>query len=204
MREHRETKNPAGAANFQGSMVVFAMKTDAEALAAACARGETGAFEELFDVLRVPVFNIAYRMVGNEDDASNICQITFVKAYEKISDYDSRYKFFSWIYRIAVNESINHIKRHARRSPLQGDEPAPDHAPDAVCHGHELGVLIQDALMRLPHRQRALVILRHFRGCTYREMAGILDVPESTVKSGLYAARQKLQELLQAAGAWPC
>lgn len=185
-------------------MVVFAMKTDVEALAAACARGETEAFEELFDVLRVPVYNVAYRMVGNEDDASDICQITFVKAYEKIRDYDSRYKFFSWIYRIAVNESINHIKRHARCSPLQGNEPATDHTPDAICHGHELGVLIENALMRLPARQRALVILRHLRGCTYREMASILDVPESTVRSDLYTARQKLQDLLQAAGAWPC
>ena len=142
-------------------------------------------------------------MVGDANDASDICQITFVKAYERISDYDSRYKLFSWIYRIAINESINHLKRHARRSPLPGDEMAPDRAPDAVCHGHELGALIQDALMQLPHRQRALIILCHFRGCTYLEMAGILKVPESTVRSGLYAARQKLQELLQAAGARP-
>lgn len=185
-------------------MVVFAMKTDVDALAAACARGETEAFDELFDTLRGPVFNLAFRMVGNEDDASDICQITFVKVYEKISNYDSRYKFFSWIYRIAINESINHIKRNARSSPLQGDEPTSAHAPDAICHGHELGVLMKDALMRLPHRRRALVILRHFRGCTYREMAGILDLPESTVRSELYTARQNLQALLQAAGAWPC
>jgi len=185
-------------------MVVFAMKTDVEALAAAFARGETGAFEQLFDALRGPVFNIAYRMVGNEDDASDICQITFVRAYERISDYDSRYKFFSWIYRIAVNEAINHIKRQSRRTSLQDDASSSDQTPDAICHGHELGVLIQDALMQLPPRKRAVVILRHLRGCTYREMAGILDVPEATVKSDLYAARQTLQELFQAAGAWSC
>ena len=182
-------------------MVVIPMKTDVEALAGACIRGEGEAFGELFDALQGPVFNVAYRMVGDANDASDICQITFIKAYERLSDYDPRYKFFSWIYRIAVNESLNHIKRHARLAPLQGDELASDHAPDEVCHSHELGALIQDALMQLPHRQRAIVILRHFRGCTYREMAGVLEIPESTVKSDLYTARQKLQKLLEAAGA---
>jgi RNA polymerase sigma-70 factor (ECF subfamily) len=179
------------------------LKTDVEALAAACCRGETEAFGALFDALRTPIFNIAYRMVGDQDDASDICQTTFIKAFQSIHDYDPRYKFFSWIYRIAVNESINHVKRNARRAPLPEDEPAAGRSPDEDAHGHELGAIIQKALMRLTERQRALVILRHFRGCTYRQMAHILEIPDSTVKSDLYTARQRLQEVLTAAGARP-
>ena len=176
------------------------MKTDLEKLAAAIARGEQDAFEEMFRALEGPVFNVAFRMVGDRDDAHDISQITFIKAYERISDYNPSYRFFSWIYRIAVNESLNHIKRQARRVPLQSERPTSEPSPESACHGHELGQLIQESLMQLPARQRATMILRHFRDCTYSDIATILNTPVSTVKSDLYLARQRLQKRLQAAG----
>ncbi len=177
------------------------MKTDLERLAASFASGSHEAFEEMYQALERPVFNVALRMVGDRDDARDICQITFLKAYQRIGDYDPRYRFFSWVYRIAVNESLNHIKRHGRRSSAVPDEPSRAPSPEAACHGQEVGRLIQEALMQLPDRQRAGIILRHFRDCTYRDIAAILDVPVSTVKSDLYLARQRLQERLQVAGA---
>lgn len=177
------------------------MKTDLQSLAAAFAGGRQEAFEEIYQALERPVFNVAFRMVGDRDDARDICQITFIKACQRIGDYDPRYRFFSWVYRIAVNESFNHIKRHGRRSLTVPEKASPAPSPEAVYHGRELGRLIQDALMRLPERQRATVTLRHFRDCSYRDIANILDVPVSTVKSDLYLARQQLQQRLQAAGA---
>jgi RNA polymerase sigma-70 factor (ECF subfamily) len=163
------------------------------------------AFEELVECYERPMFNVAYRMLGNAAEAADATQDVFLKVFENITGYDPRYRLFSWIYRIAVNESIDRLKyrRHAdivavdvADLSLANAERGPEQtAGDAQMHD-----LIQAALMELQDDHRAVIVLRHFAECSYAQMAEILHIPEKTVKSRLYSARQELHGKLFAQG----
>jgi RNA polymerase sigma-70 factor (ECF subfamily) len=146
------------------------------------------------------MFNAAYRILGNPDDAADATQSAFLKAFENLHRYDPKYKFFSWIYRIAVNESINQLKRSRRQQPLDeheaGNDPGPVHAVEAG----DLSREIQDGLMGLSEDYRTVIVLRHFSECSYRQISEILQIPEKTVKSRLYSARQLMKDRLVAHG----
>ena len=171
-------------------------------LIADCRKGTSGAFETLLDRYERPVFNVALRMVRNPEDARDITQSVFLKAFEHLDSYDSRYRLYSWIYRIAVNESLNFIKRQGRDEPLSDDRPSPERSPEDAASQANLGPLIQEALMALKSEHRAMIVLKHFRGFSYREIADIVDVPEKTVKSRLFSARKFLWQALRANGAF--
>lgn len=165
-----------------------------------CLGGDEHAFETLLLRYQGPVYNAVLRMVRNRDEASDLTQTAFLKAYEQLRSFDSRHKFFSWLYRIAVNEAINHVKRQRRLEPIDGEWASAARSPEDVLVGADLGVHVQDALMRLPYDYRAVLVLRHFEGCSYEEMAAIVGVAEKTVKSRLFSARRQLKELLEAKG----
>ena len=124
----------------------------------------------------------------------------FLKAFRNLDRYDAKYKFFSWIYRIAVNESINQIKRNRKLEPLEDDSVADNTGPDSTVESDDLAHWIQDGLMALNHDYRTVVVLRHFSDLSYREIGDVLDIPEKTVKSRLYSARQSMKERLLANG----
>ena len=94
-----------------------------EALVARCLRGEVEAFEPLVVRYQRVLYNAAYRLLGDREDARDVAQIALVKAYEKLASFDSRYRFFSWIYRIVVNEALNTRSRRRPASPLVADLP---------------------------------------------------------------------------------
>ncbi|HJR14028.1 MAG TPA: sigma-70 family RNA polymerase sigma factor [Rhodanobacteraceae bacterium] len=166
---------------------------------------EAGAFTQLIEYYERPMFNVAFRMLGNIAEAADATQDVFLKVFENIAGYDPKYRLFSWIYRIAVNESIDRLKhrRHAEvvaidveDFPLASTERGPEQmAGDAQMHD-----LIQTALMELQYDHRAVIVLRHFAECSYAQMAEILHIPEKTVKSRLYSARQELHGKLFAHG----
>lgn len=170
-------------------------KDDAQ-LVERCVRGDVDAFEPLVARYQKVLFNVALRMVGDYEDARDIAQTTFVKAYEKLRSYDPRYRFFSWIYRIAINECLNFV---SRRRPQQALDPGlvSGDDPEGEAEARELGVRVQDALVKLPPEQRLVLVLRHFRELSYGEMSEVLLVPEKTVRSRLYTARQRLGEILR-------
>jgi RNA polymerase sigma-70 factor (ECF subfamily) len=161
-----------------------------------CLHGDPQAFEPLVKKYERVMFNVALRMVGNYEDARDIAQTTFVKAYENLGTYDPRYRFFSWIYRIMRNECLNFLQRRKTHQPLDPSLASPANPQEEV-GAHELSHTVQVALMRLPADYREVVILRHFVELSYREMSAELRVPEKTVKSRLYTARQRLAELLE-------
>jgi len=165
-----------------------------------CIGGNEHAFETLLLRYQRPVFNAVLRMVRDRDEASDLTQTAFLKAYEQLGSFDSRHKFFSWLYRIAVNEAINHVKRHRRLEPLATDWASRAPNPEAVLVGSDLSHHVQEALMSLPYDSRAVLVLRHFEGCSYDEIAAIVGVAEKTVKSRLFSARRQLKELLEARG----
>jgi RNA polymerase sigma-70 factor (ECF subfamily) len=142
------------------------------------------------------LFNVAYRMVNDREDARDITQTVFVKAYEKLKTYDPQYRFFSWIYRIAVNECLNFLGRRRPQQPLDAEPMSPVGPQDEV-DARELSEQVQSALMKLSPDYRQVLILRHFVELSYDEMSGVLKVPVKTVKSRLYTARQRMGEMLE-------
>lgn len=163
-------------------------------------QGDRQALAGLLDRYQKPVFNAALRIVGNPDDASDVTQSAFLKAFENLDRFDPAYRFFSWIYRIAVNESINYRKRMSRNQSLDGRD-IPDHeGPAASAEQGALSREVQDGLMELDDIYRTVVVLRHYSEFSYREIGAILDIPEKTVKSRLFTARRQMRDILDARG----
>jgi RNA polymerase sigma-70 factor (ECF subfamily) len=160
-----------------------------------CLRGETAAFRPLVERYQRLLFTVALRMLGDPEEAADAAQTAFVRAYEKLQTFDRRHKFFSWIYRILVNECLNVRRNLARFDPVNPELVAPDD-PAAGVGAAELREAVQSALLKLPAAQREVVVLRHYADLSYREMAEVLHVPEKTIKSRLFAARQRLGEFL--------
>jgi len=173
-----------------------------QALVDRCKRGDRKALEELVGHYEKPVFNAAYRILGNPDDAADVTQVVFMKAFEHLGQYDPKYKFFSWIYRIAVNEAINQLKRGRNQQPLDDTEVAGTRSPEANVEAGDLYREIQDGLMRLSEDYRTVIVLRHFSECSYQQISEILQIPEKTVKSRLYSARQVMKDALQSRGVY--
>ena len=159
-------------------------------------RGDTRSFELLVEKYYKILFNGALRMLGNSEDARDVAQITFMKAYEKLHTFKPEFKFFSWIYRIMIHESLNFRGRRKLREPQEGELIEPVRNPEEECARSELSSAISTALMQLSPDMRVVVILRHFVGYSYDEMSEILEIPERTVKSRLYSARRQLGALL--------
>jgi RNA polymerase sigma-70 factor, ECF subfamily len=157
-------------------------------------RGDREAFGMLVAQYEKPIYNLAYRMVGDADEAADIAQNAFVKAYRKLGSYDPAHRFFSWLYRIAVNESLNHLAWKRRRRELDPDPPVTPPQPDEDFQLVETSDLLGRALAAMTLEQRVVIILKHLILLPYRDIAAILDISEKTVKSRLFAARQVLRE----------
>jgi RNA polymerase sigma-70 factor (ECF subfamily) len=169
-------------------------------LVARAQRGDDAAFEELVSRHSGPIFNLAFRMLNESDEAEGVTQAAFVKAYEKLADYDSSHQFFSWIYRIAVNESIDRLGRRKRMVPLDPELASGMRTPEENHQQHELSETIERAVDTLSPELRVVIIMRHFEDLSYRKMGYILSIPEKTVKSRLYSARRRLAALLTERG----
>jgi RNA polymerase sigma-70 factor (ECF subfamily) len=161
-----------------------------------CQQGDRRALEELLEQYQRPIYNAAFRMLGNQEDASDITQSVFLKAFEHLDRYNPKYKFFSWIYRIAINESINQINRGKREQALDETQPSAARGPAEQTESDATSRRVQEALMTLQEDYRVVIVLRHFSELSYREMSEVLHIPEITVKSRLYSARQLLKDRL--------
>jgi RNA polymerase sigma-70 factor (ECF subfamily) len=162
-------------------------------------RGDRAAFGELVVRYQRPVYNAAFWVLRSAEDASDVAQDVFLKVAQRIADYDPRFRFFSWIYRIAVNEALNAQRRSDREEALDEDVelPAGEEAnPEWQVGESQVSARIRSALMTMSTNDRTVIALRHFSGCSYQEIAQILTIDEKTVKSRLFEARQRLRELL--------
>lgn len=162
-----------------------------------CISGNKQAFEVLIERYRKQVFNVALRIINNYDDAGEITQTTFIKAFENLHTFDRKRKFFSWIYRIATNEAINYLKSRKRVESLDENLVSSDHNPEQHIAESEQDESIQQAIMQLSPEHRVVVVLCHFHNLSYKEIGTILDIPIRTVKSRLFSARRNLKELLE-------
>ena len=181
--------------NFFMRAVYFSSDAEDSALVRRTLAGQSEAFGELVSRYQKVMYTVALRMVGNPADAQDATQDAFVKAYQRLASFDSSHRFYSWMYRILVNECLN-INRDRRPEDALDDDAEGSGTPFDTTLASERREQIQMALLRLTPEYRVVVVLRHFAGQSYGEIAEALSIPEKTVKSRLYSARQRLGELL--------
>jgi len=158
--------------------------------------GDERSFSILVERYQGVLFNLALRTVGDFDEAQDVTQTAFVKAYRNLRSFDPRHRFFSWIYRITLNESLNARNAHRSFDSIPESVAAPQ--PDALelIDRDERRHMLDRAIRELPELYRRVVELRHRSELSYREIAEALDIPEKTVKSRLFSARRRLAEAL--------
>lgn len=163
--------------------------------------GNIEAFNTLVERWQEPIHRFAYRFFASHDEAMEITQKTFIKAYKKMNTLEDARKFSSWIYRIANNLCLDETKRAGRRKSapmeaLTGRPPEISNSnPDRKILKQELGSILQLALNRLPVEQRIVVIMKEYEGLKFREIAEILEESENTVKSRMYYGLKSLRKL---------
>lgn len=163
-------------------------------------RGDHEAFAELVRQYQRMVHALTYRMTGSLSDSEDLAQETFVRAYRQLDGFRNESKFSSWLCRIAINASLNWKRRGQRREranrewgEFQGNEPG----TDQTWSGAALADEVQQALMKLPEKQRAAVVLTAYQGLNLGEAAKVLGCPEATVSWRIFAARARLKRLLK-------
>lgn len=184
------------ATNFSRGSVYIDQDADDLALVARCRAGDTAAFEGLVTRYQRLLFTVALRMLGNADAANDAAQNAFVKAYQKLDTFDATRRFFSWLYRILVNECLNAQRNRHPDQPLTPDLRSADTPADLFEIAERRG-LVQAAILALPIEYREVIVLRHFTGLSYQDIAETLHVPATTVKSRLYTAKERLAALLR-------
>jgi len=165
--------------------------------------GSREAFSRIVELYGRRVYHAAYSFLHNMDDASDIVQEVFLRAYKNFSSFDANRALYPWLYRITRNLCINMVQRASRKETALPDEDliaGTGRDPAAELLRSEELEELRGALVELPEKHREMIILKHFQDCSYAEMAEILDVPIGTVMSRLYAARSKLREKITEVG----
>jgi len=178
--------------------------TDDRDLALKAVRGDHEAFGELVRRHQTGVFNAAYRMTGNRQDAEDVAQEAFIRAYRAIASLDPSRPPGPWFRKIAVNVCLNRLEKRPAL-PLEDEylvthsltAPGTEPGPEAQTMARERSLLIRTALFKLPLRYRAVIELRHFQELSYAEISETLESPLSAVKSDLFRARRLLAEHLK-------
>ena len=166
-----------------------------------CLAGDQRAFAALVEQYEKPVYNVALRMLRNPEDARDIAQSVFLKAYQNLSNYDPQYKFYSWIYRMAINESLNLLRMRGRDAgPVDEGMPADGAGPSELLADDQRREVVLAAVDRLKPEHRAAIVLKYFADLNYDDLGQALGIDARTVKSRLYTARQLLKEQLTLRG----
>ena len=166
--------------------------------------GDAEAYRELVERHGRNVFRLSYRLTGNEQDAEDVVQETFLKAYRNLSRYDGRAGFGTWAYRIATNSALDLLRRRerARTEPLPDGEDAPEPpseglTPERVAEGSELGRRLARAMTRLSASEKTAFVLRHQEGCSLQEIAAALGIRTGAAKTCVFRAVAKLRAALR-------
>ncbi len=171
--------------------------------------GDGRAYDALMEMYHDAVFNIVYRMVHNRQEAEDLTQETFIKAYNSINSFNEEYAFSTWLFKIATNHCIDFFRKrklqtYSMDQPMQYKEDEirhqyADNAPtvDREMVADEKSQIIKQAINRLPEKYRMAIILRHHEEKSYEEIAQILNLPLGTVKARIFRAREMLKKILK-------
>jgi RNA polymerase sigma-70 factor (ECF subfamily) len=185
------------------------VRSDDHRLIAECLQGRTAAFGELVRRYQDRLFNTAYRLLDNAEDAHDAVQEAFLRAYQCLDQFKGDALFFTWLYRIAVNEALGQKRKRRVMLPIgvgrdhSGESPEPmdrsDYArPGRAVEMQEEERWVQDALNRLSPEHRAVLVLKDIEDQKYEVIAEVLQIPIGTVRSRLHRARLELRQLLEA------
>lgn len=170
--------------------------------------GDRERFGEVVERYQGRLVNYLFRLLRNVDEAHELAQEVFLKVYQALDRYDPRYKFSTWIFRVAQNAAIDQIrKRRLKLVSIHQQEdadgethewelPSDDRGPYSTLRNRERGEAIQDAIEALPWEYRELIVLRHYGELSYEEIARLKGMPLGTVKNKLFRGRQALKEKL--------
>jgi RNA polymerase sigma-70 factor, ECF subfamily len=187
------------------------MPTDAELVASAL-RGSEEAFRDLVLRFERPVYALILRMVHEAETAEDLAQEVFVKAYRHLASYDPRRKFASWLFKVAHNSTIDHLRRAQLDTvPLAAEQEdgggllavladTSAESPAAAAERRDMARALERAIARLRPEYREAVVLRYVEGLAYQEICEVLGLPAGTVKTNLHRARKELAEAMRAAG----
>ena len=180
-------------------------ETDSAAIARARS-GDPDAFRSLVERHSRNVFRLAFRMTGNENDAEDIVQETFLRAYKQLGRYESRSSFGTWLYRIAANCSLDLIRVRKFRGelPKSDDEnkdpmemlPSSEPGPDRLAASRQVEQHVAEAMAGLSAQERTAFVLRHFEGLSIEQISGMLGVGGNAAKHSIFRAVQKLRAAL--------
>ncbi|ATF10796.1 RNA polymerase sigma factor SigW [Brevibacillus sp. HB1.2] len=172
-------------------------------------RGDREAFAELIEIYKDKIFQLAYRMVGNRQDAEDIAQETFLRVYANLHSYDDSYKFSTWIYRIATNLCIDRGRKKRpdfsldeETEPGQGLDwysrlSSNERTPEDKVVTQELQETVQDALSHLQPKYRSIMILRYIEDLSLQEISDIVKLPITTIKTRIHRGREALRSKLR-------
>jgi RNA polymerase sigma-70 factor (ECF subfamily) len=172
--------------------------------------GDLDSFNQLVLRWERPIYALAYRVIGREEEARDVAQETFLRAFRAIKGFKGQAKFSSWLYRITLNLCRDWIRKE-RRAPVSqapegidiielAGEATPSESIEDLVGRKQLGLAVSKAMALLPEEQRTAIILKEYHGLTFQEIADLLDCPLSTVKTRLYQGLTVVRKQLESAG----
>ena len=180
-----------------------------------CQKGDVEAFEALVEKYQKKVLNITYRMIGNYEDACEVVQEAFLSAYKGIRKFRGEARFSTWLYSIAINHAKNHLRKMTARfhhetaalddppemesGPGRGGSPAPESPVVEQLEKKEIQAKVQECINLLDEEHRTVLVLRDLQDFSYEEISDLLKIPDGTVKSRLFRARDALRDSLKKA-----
>ena len=180
------------------------MHLDDAAAVALAAGGDEDAFRVLVERHSRSVFRLAFRMTGSAEDAEDVVQETFVRAYQQLARFESRSHFATWLYRIGFNCSIDHLRKRPKLEAAQPPEELNDLAPKTIgptsedlVYAGQIGARVQQALSSLSEQERAAFLMRHFHGCSIDEICASLGLKTNAAKHSIFRAVKKMRAELQ-------
>jgi RNA polymerase sigma-70 factor, ECF subfamily len=172
--------------------------------------GDVESFNQLILRWERPIFALAYRVIGREEEARDVCQEAFLRAYRALPGFKGQAKFSSWLYRITLNLCRDWIRKQRRQPVSQLPEDAdideiaastgPIESIEDLVARRELSAVVEDAMTRLPEEQRTAIVLKEYHGMTFQEIADLQGCPLSTVKTRLYQGLSVLRRELERGG----
>jgi RNA polymerase sigma-70 factor (ECF subfamily) len=183
--------------------------TDEELVARSIA-GDAESFNQLVLRWERPIYALAYRVIGRDEDARDVAQETFLRAFRALPGFKGQAKFSSWLYRIALNLCRDWIRRKKRTPVVDmpegvdvielAAEQGPVESIEDLVARQEMSAIVAEGMKLLPDEQRTAIVLKEYHGLTFQEIAELLDCPLSTVKTRLYQGLTVLRKQLQEAG----
>ena len=203
--------DPARRVHGEGAtLTVQALTITDEELVVRSRDGDVDSFNQLIKRWERPIYALAYRTLGREEDARDVCQETFFRAYRALKGFKGEAKFSSWLYRIALNLCRDWIRRQRRTPTVQMPEDTdiaelaaaggPVESIETLVGRRQLGRAVERAMATLPEEQRTAIVLKEYHGLTFQEIADMQGCPLSTVKTRLYQGLSVVRRQLEEGG----